>query len=430
MLNSLADFYDEEIETNLGRFITLVEPMLLSSWASSSPALLLSLYMPLFNMSSRACAEADNRTRRTGPTANHATTEDPTQTPENRRPVRRRPGSERRRAGGRDGAGAPARRALPARVRGPRAVQHRPRAVPRDSRRPDAALRLRALPARGHIAGHRRLGSDRSADDRRARGAARDADPGHGRHAVGDPVDPEEERELAARARGGDRELPAADPARGRGWRRSADRRQAHRRLEPGHPARRHDDLHGHPAARQRHPHRDAGRCGAREVPDRRRAAAGDAADRQALPQHDHLARQGHGGARHRREARAAGRPLQAAAAGQDHRLPRVDHAERARRGRRHPYPRQGIDQRAVPRAAPRHPRVPGGRAAAVPQVHRRAVRHGAGHRPDRQRQDDDALRARCPRSSRSRTRSSPSRIRSNTSCAASRRSRSTRRRG
>ena len=69
------------------------------------------------------------------------------------------------------------------------------------------------------------------------------------------------------------------------------------------------------PAARERHPHRDAGRRGPREVPHRRRAAAGDAADRQALPQHDHLARQGHGRARHRREARAAGRPLQAAAA-------------------------------------------------------------------------------------------------------------------
>ena len=38
-------------------------------------------------------------------------------------------------------------------------------------------------------------------------------------------------------------------------------------------------------------------------------------------------------------------------------------------------------------------------RAEAVPQVHRRAVRHGAGHRPDRQRQDDDALRGARPRS-------------------------------
>ena len=179
------------------------------------------------------------------------------------------------------------------------------------------------------------------------------------RHAVGDPVDPQEERELAARARGSHRKLPDADSARGRRRRREPDGRQADVGRQPGHPARRLDGLHRDPAARQRHPHRDAGRRGAREVPHRRRAAAGDAADRQALPQHDHLAHQGHGGARHRREARAAGRPLQAAGAGQDDRLPRLDHAERARRGRRHPHPRQGIDQRAVPRAAPRHPRLP-----------------------------------------------------------------------
>ena len=43
---------------------------------------------------------------------------------------------------------------------------------------------------------------------------------------------------------------------------------------------------------------------------------------------------------------------------GQDDRLPRVDHAERPRRRRGHPHPRQGIDQRAVHRAAARHPRV------------------------------------------------------------------------
>ena len=135
-------------------------------------------------------------------------------------------------------------------------------------------------------------------------------------------------------------------------------RRQADRGPESGHPAGRHDALFGDSAPRQRHPHRDAGRCGAREVPDRRRAAGGDAADRQALSQHDHLARQGHGGARHRREARAAGRPLQGADGRQEHRLPRLDHAERPRRGRRHPYPRQGVDQRAVPRAAARHPRA------------------------------------------------------------------------
>ena len=52
MLNSLADFYDEEIETNLGRFITIVEPALLIIMGIIIAALLLSLYMPLFNMSS------------------------------------------------------------------------------------------------------------------------------------------------------------------------------------------------------------------------------------------------------------------------------------------------------------------------------------------------------------------------------------------
>ena len=52
MLNSLADFYDEEIETNLGRFITIVEPALLVIMGLIIAALLLSLYMPLFQMSS------------------------------------------------------------------------------------------------------------------------------------------------------------------------------------------------------------------------------------------------------------------------------------------------------------------------------------------------------------------------------------------
>jgi type IV pilus assembly protein PilC len=51
MLNSLADFYDEEIETNLGRFITLVEPILLVVMGLVIAGLLLALYMPLFNIS-------------------------------------------------------------------------------------------------------------------------------------------------------------------------------------------------------------------------------------------------------------------------------------------------------------------------------------------------------------------------------------------
>lgn len=52
MLNSLSEFYDEEIDTNLTRFITIVEPALLVIMGIVIAALLLSLYMPLFNLSS------------------------------------------------------------------------------------------------------------------------------------------------------------------------------------------------------------------------------------------------------------------------------------------------------------------------------------------------------------------------------------------
>jgi type IV pilus assembly protein PilC len=52
MLNSLADFYDEEIETDLGRFVTLVEPVLLIVMGLVIASLLLSLYMPLIQLSS------------------------------------------------------------------------------------------------------------------------------------------------------------------------------------------------------------------------------------------------------------------------------------------------------------------------------------------------------------------------------------------
>ena len=52
MLNSLADFYDEEIETDVGRFITLVEPILLVIMGVVIAVVVLALYMPLFELSS------------------------------------------------------------------------------------------------------------------------------------------------------------------------------------------------------------------------------------------------------------------------------------------------------------------------------------------------------------------------------------------
>jgi type IV pilus assembly protein PilC len=52
MLNSLAEFYDEEIETEVSRFITLVEPVLLVVMGLVIAVVVLALYMPLFELSS------------------------------------------------------------------------------------------------------------------------------------------------------------------------------------------------------------------------------------------------------------------------------------------------------------------------------------------------------------------------------------------
>ncbi|MGE3510179.1 MAG: type II secretion system F family protein [Vicinamibacterales bacterium] len=50
MLATVADFFDEEIETKMERFVTLVEPVLLVMMGIVIAALLLALYMPLFQL--------------------------------------------------------------------------------------------------------------------------------------------------------------------------------------------------------------------------------------------------------------------------------------------------------------------------------------------------------------------------------------------
>lgn len=52
MLTTVADFFDEEIDTNMERFVTLVEPVLLVIMGMVIAGLLLALYMPLFQLSS------------------------------------------------------------------------------------------------------------------------------------------------------------------------------------------------------------------------------------------------------------------------------------------------------------------------------------------------------------------------------------------
>ena len=111
-------------------------------------------------------------------------------------------------------------------------------------------------------------------------------------------------------------------------------------------------------------------------------------------------------------------------------RLPRLDHAQRARRGLRDPHPRQGVDERGVQPAQPRRLRLRGARPDAHAALHQGALRHGAGHRADRVGQDHHALR-RAVRDPQRRGQDhhdrGPGRV---PACRASRRSRSTRRRG
>jgi type IV pilus assembly protein PilC len=51
MLANLADFYDEEIETEVSRFVTLIEPIILVVMGLVIAGLVIALYMPLFRLS-------------------------------------------------------------------------------------------------------------------------------------------------------------------------------------------------------------------------------------------------------------------------------------------------------------------------------------------------------------------------------------------
>ena len=52
MLNSLADFYDEEIDTEVSRFVTIIEPALLIFMGLVISGIVLALYLPLFELTS------------------------------------------------------------------------------------------------------------------------------------------------------------------------------------------------------------------------------------------------------------------------------------------------------------------------------------------------------------------------------------------
>ena len=52
MLNSLADFYDEEIDTEVSRFVTVIEPAMLVVMGVVIAGIVMSLYLPLFQLTS------------------------------------------------------------------------------------------------------------------------------------------------------------------------------------------------------------------------------------------------------------------------------------------------------------------------------------------------------------------------------------------
>jgi type IV pilus assembly protein PilC len=51
MLNSIADFYDEEIETEVTRFMTFIEPVMLIVMGIIIAVVVLALYMPIIQLS-------------------------------------------------------------------------------------------------------------------------------------------------------------------------------------------------------------------------------------------------------------------------------------------------------------------------------------------------------------------------------------------
>ena len=172
----------------------------------------------------------------------------------------------------------------------------------------------------------------------------------------------------------GDRFRGDAGPARRR--RRGAD-----------HQADQLAPLPGGEGPRQRHSHRAVRARPHRALPHRRYPLRHHLAA-EALPAGHHLARQDHGRPEHRREAPAAGRPHPHQAGRQGRRHPRLHRAHGLRRARRHASARPLHDHPAAQRAGPDRPQARSGRHAD-PSV----ARHRPGHRPDRQRQDDDALR-------------------------------------
>ena len=50
MLSEVADFYDERIQTKIDTFVSLIEPIVIIFMGLVVAAMLLSVYLPIFNI--------------------------------------------------------------------------------------------------------------------------------------------------------------------------------------------------------------------------------------------------------------------------------------------------------------------------------------------------------------------------------------------
>ena len=158
-----------------------------------------------------------------------------------------------------------------------------------------------------------------------------------------------------------------------------------------GHPPRQPADHPGRRVRRERHPLRAVRGAADRPLPDRRRAARGGVAA-EAPAGRDHLARQAHGEDEHRRAPAAPGRPHPRARRRPRDRHPRLDRPDGLRR-----EPRAAPARPLARPARPGDARLRRRRLRALRAADRAPLRHAAGHGPDRQRQDHDALRGARP---------------------------------
>ena len=242
MLNSLADFYDEEIETELDRFVTLIEPVLLVIMGVVIAASVLALYHAAVPADRRWCVDGDqdDRERSTqtwrravDASADHAGRGSAT------------------RAGWPSGIGSSSSTWTQFRI-----DQELFRSIPAD-----LMLRYGFVPYRREGKALVIVVSDptRPADDRRAV-ACCSARRSRSRSARASAIQSilkkseSSQRVLDEATEGFQLQLLKEDETR----RGEPHRRPAHERHQPDHQAGRLDDLHRHPAARQRHPHRDA----------------------------------------------------------------------------------------------------------------------------------------------------------------------------